>query len=85
MAIKLDGKLLNVGWICNDGPYSSGLKHGVINGEILCNSGLNFGSRYLHAKELSKIRFNSFLDIIDCKKCKVEINKRWESAKSSQS
>jgi hypothetical protein len=84
MAIKLDGKLLSIGWICNDGPYSSGLKHGVYNGEMLCDSGLNFGSRYIHAKALSQVSVNGFIKIIDCKKCKAEINKRWGTTKSSQ-
>lgn len=81
MAIKFEGKLLT-GLISNDGPSSTGKRHGVINGETLCKSGLNFGSRYLHVTKVKTLKF--FVENLDCSKCKQEIDKRIKAKKENE-
>ena len=85
MNLTYKGKALT-GTICNDGPRSSGLSHAVIEGEMQCKSGMNFGSRYLHIKAMdgSKVTFQSLMAVVDCSKCQAELTKKLEARKATK-
>ena len=85
MNLKFQGQSLT-GTISNDGPYSSGLRHAVINGEMQCKSGMNFGSRYLHVNAMDKATttFKTLIAAVDCSKCKAELTKKSEARKAEK-
>jgi hypothetical protein len=85
MNLKFQGQSLT-GTISNDGPYSSGLRHAVINGEMQCKSGMNFGSRYLHINAMDKATttFKTLIAAVDCSKCKAELTKKSEARKAEK-
>jgi hypothetical protein len=85
MNLKFQGELLT-GTICNDGPSSSGLRHAVINGQMQCKSGMNFGSRYLHIHAMDKATttFKTLINSVDCSKCKTELTKKSEFRKAEK-
>jgi hypothetical protein len=83
MNLKFQGKSLT-GIISNDGPLSSGLSHAVIQGEMQCKSGMNFGSRYLHVKALEKATFTKLLALTQCSKCQAELTKKQEARKAEK-
>jgi hypothetical protein len=83
MNLKFQGKLLT-GIISNDGPLSSGLSHAVIQGEMQCKSGMNFGSRYLHVQALEKATFTQLLGLTQCSKCQAQLTKKQEERKAAK-
>jgi hypothetical protein len=83
MNLTYKGKSLT-GTICNDGPMSSGKTHAVIQGEMQCKSGMNFGSRYLHVKALEKATFTQLLALTECSKCQAELTKKQEEREATK-
>ena len=83
MNLTYQGKSLT-GTICNDGPMSSGKTHAVIQGEMQCKSGMNFGSRYLHVKALEKATFTQLLALTQCSKCQAELTKKQAERKATK-
>ena len=85
MNLKFQGNLLT-GTICNDGAYSTGLRHAVIHGEMQCKSGMNFGSRHLHinAMDAATTSYKMLIASVDCSKCKTELNRKLETQKAEK-
>ncbi len=83
MNLTYQGKYLT-GTICNDGPMSSGKTHAVIAGEMQCNSGMNFGSRYLHVKALERATFTQLLALTECSKCQAELTRKQVERKATK-
>ena len=69
MAIKYENQNLT-GTISNQSFGSSGLTHMVVAGQMLCPSGLNFGSKNLVVDVFKKnTNAKSVLKNVSCSKC----------------
>lgn len=88
MALKYRGEILN-GIINRTGAHASGNSHFVLQGKMLCPSGLNFAARDLNIRAFKPTVKNCrwALERLSCKKCNKklaelieQVETKWEAS-----